>query len=267
MLFAVRPSVHHHGGGYRHSLRALPGSLQIYELRDVAEELLALLPEDESAAPAVAAALAPLAGVRPHALAVGSPQAAAAWAGAVADFDARLAAVEARVIARLRELLGTSLLPALAAAADTARDARAGEARGSGGDGGGGALGALAELRAWGGLLTRPAVARALLPERRALIKHVRALCCTQLAALHTACALPEVPACSVSFKCSTLSNSIHQTPNTPACRSTPLSSRCSGSWTTSGQPPAPSLPPRTTGTPPASAARRTRRRVAAVLC
>lgn len=51
-------------------------------------------------------AFAPLAALRPHALATGSPAAAAAWAGAVAEFDGRLAAVEARVISRLRELLG-----------------------------------------------------------------------------------------------------------------------------------------------------------------
>ena len=82
---------------------------QIYGILEVAGELLALLaPSDEAATPAVRAVLAPLAALRPHALAVGAPA-------------------------------------------------------------------ALAELRGWAALLARPAVARALEPERRALVKHVSA--------------------------------------------------------------------------------------------
>lgn len=78
----------------------------IYELREVAEDLTALLPDDDSAPAAVNAALAPLQQVRPHALAAGSDAVAAAWRGAVAEFDARMASVEARVVSRLREMLG-----------------------------------------------------------------------------------------------------------------------------------------------------------------
>jgi hypothetical protein len=80
--------------------------LQIYDLREMAEELVALLSADDSAAPAVRGAFAPLQQLRPHALAVGSEPAAAAWRGAVAEFDERMASVEARVVARLKEMLG-----------------------------------------------------------------------------------------------------------------------------------------------------------------
>jgi hypothetical protein len=72
----------------------------------MAEELLALLSSDDSAPPAVQSAFRQLQQLRPHSLAVGSAVAAAAWRGAVKEFDRRMADVEGRVVARLRELLG-----------------------------------------------------------------------------------------------------------------------------------------------------------------
>lgn len=183
---------------------------QVFELREVAEQLLALLPADDSAAPAVRGAFAPLQQLRPHALAVGSGAAAAAWRGAVAEFDRRMGAVEARVVSRLKEILGgccsmcqqpacavlqlpvgllpspstlrliicatqpnpgTYLLPSLAAA--TSR---------RGADGAGGphaaaqAQQALDELKGVGALLARLSKGEQLLAERRALVKHVSGL-------------------------------------------------------------------------------------------
>jgi hypothetical protein len=158
---------------------------QIYELREVAEELLALLPSDDSAEPAVVAAFAPLQQLRPHALAASCSEVAeAAWRGAVSEFDARMAAVESRVVARLRELLGTSLLPSLAAAtAAVPAQSRRGQGKsGSTLSASGAPMGAaagaqahqvLSELRSFGALLARPNIGGALLPERRTLAKHV----------------------------------------------------------------------------------------------
>ena len=145
---------------------------QIYGILEAAGELLALLaPSDEAATPAVRAALAPFAALRPHALVVGAPAAEAAWRGAVAESSARFASVEARGVARLREVLGISILPRLAAAAAAA----AASAHGEEGAAAVAVPAALAELRGWAALLARPEVARALEPERRALVKHVSA--------------------------------------------------------------------------------------------
>jgi len=153
-------------------------------------ELLAVFSTDDDSAAASSAAVqsafVPLRRLRPHALAVGSAAAGAAWRGAVAEFDGRLAAVEGRVVAKLKELLGTSLLPTLASATSGASAARPPHGRqpaapdqqqaaaGKRARSSAQVLQVLSELRAIGALLTRSAVADALVQERRALGKHVR---------------------------------------------------------------------------------------------
>jgi hypothetical protein len=140
-----------------------------FEIQEVAETLRSLSFDggDRATSAAVAAALAPFAALKPHAFVTG-PGAAAAWRGAVGEFDRRTAALEVLATGQLRERLNSVLLPALAAADGNV--AHNGVPEGSCEASLPPAAQALSELRALCPLLVRPSVAAALQPERAALV-------------------------------------------------------------------------------------------------
>jgi hypothetical protein len=77
--------------------------MQIYALRELHEELAALLSQEEASALGMAAVFAPFAKLA--ALHV-SDFTAAAWASALAEHERRIEGVEARVSQKLKELFG-----------------------------------------------------------------------------------------------------------------------------------------------------------------
>ncbi|KAK9815706.1 hypothetical protein WJX72_008353 [[Myrmecia] bisecta] len=88
--------------------------------------------------------------------------AAPAWASARADYESRMGPGEQRISQKLRELIKTSLLPALTAANNDRGDRSASN--------GAQPHQVFAELKRYAGLLARPSVAAALQPEMAALV-------------------------------------------------------------------------------------------------
>eukprot|EP00878_Enallax_costatus_P024703 GHUV01026383.1.p1 GENE.GHUV01026383.1~~GHUV01026383.1.p1 ORF type:complete len:1576 (+),score=459.42 GHUV01026383.1:1611-6338(+) len=140
---------------------------RIYALRDLHEELSALLSQEETSALGLGSVFAPFAQLA--ALHV-SEFTAAAWASAEAEHERRLEVVSARISQKFKELFATVIIPNMALSTSQQ----------SGGKDGPNASVAVAhpqqlfqELRQYSRLLSRPRIAAALQAEQSALAKQV----------------------------------------------------------------------------------------------
>ncbi|WIA17572.1 hypothetical protein OEZ85_014399 [Tetradesmus obliquus] len=179
---------------------------QIYALRELHEELTALLSQEEASALGLAAAFAPFGQLA--ALHV-SEFTGAAWATAAAEHERRLEAVEARISQKLRELFATVIIPNMALSNSQQAGQRGGASAAAAAAAAAAGAGSVAhpqqlfqELRQYSRLLSRRGLAAALEAELLALAKQEDVLSQLADAASWKSSRLMAVDAASSHVRC-----------------------------------------------------------------